>query len=62
MEKAIEPPTGCMEIPGYILTVKNGKAWITSGGQVTSNFAERGVWGSQEDADAARDFFFGDDE
>lgn len=37
-------PAGCQEIPGYILEVFDGSAWITQDGQVTDKWQERGVW------------------
>lgn len=48
---AIKPvPEGCMEIPGYILDVFNGSAWITQDGHVTDKWEERGVWPTPEAA------------
>ena len=43
-------PEGCMEIPGYILDVFDGSAWITQDGRVTDKWAERGVWPTPEAA------------
>ena len=37
-------PAGCQEIPGYILDVFDGSAWITQDGQVTDKWHERGIW------------------
>jgi hypothetical protein len=43
-------PEGCQEIPGYILDVLDGSAWITQDGQVTDKWQERGVWPTPEAA------------
>lgn len=43
-------PAGCQEIPGYILDVFDGSAWITQDGQVTDKWQERGVWPTPEAA------------
>ncbi len=43
-------PEGCQEIPGYILDVLNGSAWITQDGQVTDKWKERGIWPTPEAA------------
>lgn len=45
----LEPPVGCMEIPGYILVLKAG-GWLTKAGAVTSVFKDRGVWATEEAA------------
>jgi hypothetical protein len=58
VDKPIEPPPGCQEISGFILNVKDG--WVTRDGQLTTVFSERGVWPTQEAAEAARDAFFDD--
>jgi hypothetical protein len=59
VNKPIDPPPGCQEVPGFILKVKDG--WVTHDGQFTTVFAERGVWPTQAEAEAARDTFFADD-
>jgi len=59
VDKPIDPPPGCQEIPGFILKVKDG--WVTQAGQFTMVFSERGVWPTQEAAEAARDAFIDDD-
>ena len=43
-------PAGCQEIPGYILDVFDGSAWITQDGQVTDKWQERGIWPTPEAA------------
>lgn len=43
-------PKGCQEIPGYILAVFDGSAWITQDGQVTDKWQERGIWPTPEAA------------
>jgi len=48
-----EPPKGCQEIPGYIVDLFEGSAWLTKGLQVTTVWAERGVWATQEEANKA---------
>jgi hypothetical protein len=58
VDKPIDPPPGCQEIPGIILVVNGG--WVTQDGQFTAVFSERGVWPTQEAAEAARDAFFDD--
>jgi hypothetical protein len=60
VDKPIDPPPGCQEIPGFILKAKDG--WVTQDGQFafTTVFSERGVWPTQEAAEAARDAFFDD--
>ena len=59
MDKPIEPPPGCQEIPGFILVV--GEGWVTQDGRHTLEFSARGVWPTQAEAEAARDAFFADD-
>ncbi len=56
MDELIEPPAGCMEIPGFIMIVKGG-GWLTKDGKVTENFEERGVWETPEDAEMAMGIF-----
>ena len=51
-----EPPEGCVEIPGYFLTI-SGVGWFKKDGGVTRVFSERGVWETQEDAQKAIDEF-----
>lgn len=48
-----EPPEGCQEIPGYIVEIFKGSAWLTKDLQVTTVWRERGVWATQEEANAA---------
>ena len=43
-------PPGCQEIPGYILDVFDGSAWITQDGKVTDKWHERGIWPTPEAA------------
>lgn len=50
-------PEGCMEIPGLILVLVPGESWLTKDGEVTTNFRERGVWDTVEEADAAKERF-----
>ena len=50
-------PPGCQEIPGYILAVFDGKAWITQDGHVTDKWEERGIWPTQAAADEAMQMF-----
>lgn len=45
-----EVPPGCEEHPGFILDVFDGSAWITQDGRVTTEWAERGVWPTEEAA------------
>jgi hypothetical protein len=42
-----------MEMPGFILVVKPGEAWLRADGTVTCDWDHRGVWGTAEDAEAA---------
>lgn len=46
-------PEGCVEIPGFILDVFDGSAWMTQDGQVTDRWPERGVWPTAEAAEEA---------
>ena len=57
MNTPIEPPDGCLEIPGFILVIEEGKSWLMQYGGVTTNFTERGVWETAGDADQARNRF-----
>lgn len=50
-----EPPPGCLEIPGFILTHPQG--WLTQDGEVTSDWNRRGVWATAEEAREARERF-----
>jgi hypothetical protein len=43
-------PAGCQEIPGYILDVFDGSAWITQDGRITDKWHERGIWPTPEAA------------
>ena len=57
MNTPIEPPDGCLEIPGFILVIEEGKSWFTQYGDVTRDFDKRGVWETAGDADQARNRF-----
>ena len=57
MNTPIEPPDGCLEIPGFILVTEEGKSWFTQYGDVTRDFDKRGVWDTAGDADQARNRF-----
>ena len=57
MNTPIEPPDGCLEIPGFILVTEEGKSWFTQYGDVTRDFDKRGVWETAGDADQARNRF-----
>jgi hypothetical protein len=46
-------PAGSQEAPGFILDVFDGSAWMTKDGQVTTEWKERGVWGTYEEAEKA---------
>lgn len=61
MNKPIDPPPGCQEIPGFILSVFGGRGWFTQDGELTNDWNKRGVWPTQAEAEAARDAFFADD-
>jgi len=50
-----EPPKGTQAIPGYILPVFGGSAWITQAGEITNDWQKRGVWKTPEDAQAMMD-------
>ena len=52
-----EPPTGCVEIPGFILPLPVLKLWFTQTGELTNIFQRRGVWPTVEAALDARDKF-----
>jgi len=47
------PPPACQEIPGFIVDLFEGSAWLTNDLQVTTVWAERGVWATQEEAKKA---------
>lgn len=53
MTEPKEPPKGCQEIPGYIVDLFEGSAWLTKDLQVTTVWSERGVWSTQAEANAA---------
>ena len=57
MTTQLEPPEGCQEIEGFILVIEEGFKWFTQYGDITTNFNERGVWGTKSDADDARELF-----
>jgi hypothetical protein len=54
MKKPLEPPEGCVQMPGFILVVEPETSWLTKDGAVTTVFADRGIWDSQEDAEKAK--------
>lgn len=58
MVRLREPPEGCQEIPGFILDIFDGSAWLTQTGQVTDKWEERGIWPTEEAASAALETFF----
>lgn len=45
-----EPPTGCHEIPGFIIDFFKGSAWLTKDGQITNEWSKRGVWATEAEA------------
>ena len=47
---AREVPPGCIEIPGIILEIRGGKAWITQDGQITTDWRQRGIWATEAGA------------
>jgi hypothetical protein len=49
-----EVPTGCLEIPGFIIDVFDGSAWITKDGQITDKWSERGIWPTAAEAEEMR--------
>lgn len=51
MTQPKEVPEGCMEIPGFIIDVFDGSAWLTQDGKVTSRWEERGFWQTIEEAE-----------
>ena len=57
MQKILEAPPNCTEIPGYILTIIPEELWLTSDGFLTENWDKRGIWPSPEDAKKALDGF-----
>jgi hypothetical protein len=60
--EVLEPPNGCQEIPGCILTVGNkGELWLTQNGEKTDVWEERGIWRTVEEAKAALTLFAGDE-
>lgn len=52
-------PTGCQEIPGFIIPVHTADtpAWLTMDGCVTRVWRERGVWATVKAARKAIDDF-----
>ena len=58
---AREVPPGCIEIPGIILEIRGGKAWITQAGQITTDWRQRGIWPTAVEAIAVLDQVFGYD-
>lgn len=46
-------PEGCVEIPGFLIVVADGEAWLTRDGRVTAVWSERGVWPTVEEASEA---------
>jgi hypothetical protein len=61
VDKTIEPPPGCQEIPGFIVETRERDQWLTQSGGITDDWRMRGVWPTQSEAEAARDAFFADD-
>lgn len=49
----LDPPSGCIEIKGFLLVIEPGKLWLRKDLTVTDVWSERGVWATQEEADAA---------
>lgn len=48
----IEPPPGCQEVPGFILTIPCG--WLKKDGTPTDKWTERGIWPTVEAAETFR--------
>ena len=46
-------PEGTTEAPGFIISIFDDSAWLTKDGQVTPKWQERGVWGTEEEVEAA---------
>jgi hypothetical protein len=46
-------PEGTMEAPGFIISIFDDSAWMTKDGRVTTEWKERGVWGTYEEAEKA---------
>ena len=58
MTPPLEPPPGCVEIPGFIVPIQgygDRPAWLTREGNVTHQWQLRGIWPTAELADAARE-------
>lgn len=51
----LEPPEGCIETAGFILVIEPGISWLRKDLTMTTNWTERGVWETAEDAEAARE-------
>jgi hypothetical protein len=50
-------PAGCETAPGWILEVAAHGPWLKLDGSITDIWAERGVWLTVDDANAALDRF-----
>ena len=61
MDKPIDHPPGCQEVPGFVVETRVRDQWLTLSGGITDDWRLRGVWPTQEAAEAARDAFFADD-
>ncbi len=57
MDKPIDPPPGCQEIPGFILVVFGGRVWFTQDGELTNDWNKRGVWKTVQEAETAHATF-----
>ena len=40
----------CIKSPGYFIEVAEGSAWLTKDGSVTTEWNERGLWETREQA------------
>lgn len=57
-DEPLDPPPGCMEIPGYFMIVKGGE-YVTVDGQITDDFKKRGVYDTIDALEDAKDRFLG---
>jgi hypothetical protein len=46
----LEPPKGCLEIPGVLLVIEPGRLWLSKDGVITDKWHERGIWATKQDA------------
>ena len=53
MTPPLEPPPGCVEIPGFCVEVRRLGLWLTQTGEWTDRRELRGIWPTAELADAA---------